>query len=218
MLFIIYFVRAKEETLISINDLLPQLIVYFREYGLWLLSITIILQCNGVPTGANFLAMAAGAFAYAGEFNMIALGTTVLASNIAGDLSCYYIWKHLGDWILRRFPSLRRYVETGLEKVGTSFDRYGFPTVVFTRFPLSAFALVTNILAGMTVYELYRFLAAVIIGEFMWSAFNLGIGYWFGDSWQTMGSFLSKFSTWIMLVTVLLIVFYLAVKQVKKGR
>jgi len=218
MLCIICLIHAKEETLISINDLLPQLIIYFREYGLWLLSITIILQCNGVPTGANLLVMAAGAFAYAGEFNLVPLGITVFISNIVGDLSSYYVWKYLGNWIWQHFPRLQGHFDASLSKAGASLERYGFPAVVFTRFPLSAFAFVTNILAGMTVYKFSSFFIAVAIGELMWSVFNLGVGYWFGDSWETAGSFISQFSIWILLVVALVIVFYLTHKQIKKGK
>jgi membrane-associated protein len=202
----------------TINSLLPLLIIYFREYGLWLLSTTIILQCNGIPTGANLLVMAAGAFAYACEFNLISLGITVYISNILGDLSSYYVWRYLGSWIWQRFPRLQRRVDPGLSKVGTSLERYGFLTVVLTRFPLSAFALVTNILAGMTGYKLSRFFTAVAIGELMWSIFNLAVGYWFGDSWETAGSFLSQFSAWVLLVAALIIVFCLAFKQIKKAK
>jgi len=199
-------------------DILPQLIIYLREYGLWLLSLAIILQCNGIPTGANIMVMAAGAFSFAGEINMIFLSLTVFISNIVGDLSSYYLWKYLGSWILLHFPRLQGHLDAGLAKAGNSFEHYGFLAVVFTRFPLSAFALVTNIVAGMTAYKLSRFIMADAIGEMMWSSFNLGVGYWFGDSWEEASALVSQFGWWLFLVLTMVIVFYLFARLMRQTK
>ena len=200
------------------NDILPQLIIYLREYGLWMLSLSIILQCNGIPTGANIMVMAAGAFSYAGEINIVSLSLTVFTSNIVGDLSSYYLWKYLGSRILRRFPRLQEHLDTGLNKASDYFERYGFLAVVFTRFPLSALALVTNIVAGMTAYNLSKFIMADVIGEMMWSVFNIAVGYWFGDSWEQANSLLSQFGLWFLLVLAMVIVFNIFIRQIKLAK
>lgn len=202
--------------MIPVNDILPQLIIYLREYGLWLLSLSIILQCNGIPTGANIMVMAAGAFAYAGELNIISLSLTVFMSNVVGDLSSYYLWKYLGSWILLHLPRLEGQLDFGMNKASDFLERFGFLAVIFTRIPFSALALVTNIVAGTTGYALSKFILADVIGELMWTAFNLGVGYWFGDSWETASSVISQFGMWVLLVVAFVIVFYLSVTQIKK--
>ena len=202
--------------MIPVNEVLPQLIIYLREYGLWLLSLSIILQCNGIPTGANIMVMAAGAFSFAGEINMVSLSLTVFISNIVGDLSSYYLWKYLGSWILMHFPRLQGQIDVGLNKASDFLERFGFLAIVFTRFPLSALALVTNIVAGMTAYPLSKFILADAIGEMMWTAFNLGLGYWFGDSWEEANTILSQFGIWVLLVVAFVIVFYLSARQLKR--
>jgi len=210
--------QAADGKSIPMIDFLPQLIIYLREYGLWLLSVCIVLQCNGIPTGANLLVIAAGAFSFAGEFNIVSLMLTVFITNVLGDLSSYFVWKYLGRWIFRNIPCVQGRLDAGIKKTRDSFERYGFLTVVFTRFPISILSSVMNIVAGTTEYLLSRFILAVVIGEMMWSAFYLGVGYWFGDSWEEASSLISQFGTWILLVVAFVIVFYLFVKQIKKEK
>ncbi|MGE5396553.1 MAG: DedA family protein [Chitinophagales bacterium] len=198
------------------NDILPQLIVYLREYGLWLLSLAIILQCNGIPTGANLMVMAAGAFSFAGELNIFTVSLTVLVSNVTGDLSGYFIWKYLGRWLFRKLPHLEQRLNASLKRTNSSFERYAFLTVVFTRFPISTLTPVINIMAGTTAYRLSGFIPADVIGEVMWTSFYLGIGYWFGDAWEEASALLSQFSQWLLLVVALIIVFYIFTKQIKR--
>jgi membrane-associated protein len=46
------------------------LVTYFLMYGIPVLGLTIIVGSNSIPSGAIVLAVAAGAFAYAGDFNI----------------------------------------------------------------------------------------------------------------------------------------------------
>ncbi len=72
------------------------LIEYFRNYNIWFLGIIIVLQCIGIPTGASLVVIASGAFAYAGEFNVVVLLFEVWFFAWLGDNISYIMWKFIG--------------------------------------------------------------------------------------------------------------------------
>jgi len=187
---------------------LPILIEWLRQYGIGLLGAAIILQTNGIPIGANFMVMAAGAFAYAGEYSLGWLALMVWAFLITGDITSYLLWRFLGNRMNERFPSFRHSIQPRLLRAGRIFDKYGALTVTFTRFPVSALSVAINIISGTTNFRMTRFMLAAALGELLWVAFNLGVGYWFGDSWEDIGPLLSAAGQWLALLLVLLLVIY----------
>jgi len=198
------------------NDVLLLFITYLREYGFWIISGAIILQCNGIPVGANIMVVATGAFSYAGEIDLVVLGLVVFISLLIGDLSSYCLWKWLGGWIWDKFPRFHGIMNSNLEKAKDSFHKYGFLTVIFTRFPFSALGPAINIVAGSTSFTLFPFILAVAAGELIWAVFYLRLGYWLGDSWEQASLVLSQFGIWLLLVLVLILVLYLFLHYIKK--
>lgn len=197
---------------------LPVLIEWLRQYGIGLLGAALILQTNGIPVGANFMVMAAGAFAYAGEYSLGWLALTVWAFLVAGDITSYILWRFLGNRLNERFPAFRHSIQPRLLKAGRIFDKYGAFTVIFTRFPVSALSLAINIISGTTNFRLARFVLAAAAGELLWAAFNLGVGYWFGDSWEDIGPLLPAAGQWLALLLVLLLVIYYLKKVIANHR
>jgi len=200
------------------SDIFAQFTLYINHYGLWLLGLCIILQCHGFPSGANFMVIASGALAALGELNPLSLVLTVVAANIIGDLSCYLLWKGLGNRIFQYFPGLKARLDQPMAKTADAFERYGFLAVLLTRFPVSALAVVMNIAAGTANCRFRCFAPAVVVGETIWTAFYVGIGYWFGDSWEAVYYQLSQFSLWVALGLGLAIGIYLSAKHIIKTR
>jgi Uncharacterized membrane-associated protein len=184
-------------------------------YGIPVLGGAVLLQSNGIPTGANFLVIAAGAFASAGEFNLAALFIWVWLFNIAGDSLGYYLWNGFGARMLEKMTYLERFLSFSLLKCSHYLEKYGQSGLFITRFPVSGLGPPMNFLTGLTGYGYKRFLAAVIPGEFLWTAFNLGMGYWFGDSWETIGTIVNDYLSWILTISALLLVVYLLYKMLR---
>jgi len=200
------------------GEIFSNITLYLNHYGLWLLGLCIILQCHGFPTGANFMVIASGALAAMGELNPAALVLTVVSSNIMGDLSCYLVWRGLGTRIFEHFPAVKERLDNQMEKTNDAFEHYGFLAVLFTRFPLSALAVVMNIVAGTTEYGFSRFAPAVVIGETMWTVFYVGLGYWFGDSWEEIYYQVSQFSLWLVLRIAIITGLYVLMSHIRKAR
>mgnify|MGYP003734109611 CR=1 FL=1 len=188
---------------------LPVLLEWLRQYGMPILCAAIILQTNGIPVGANFLVMAAGAFAFAGEYDVILLVVSVWLFLLIGDVSSYLLWKYLGSAACIRFPRLQHSLQPRLRKAGRLFERYGAAAVVFTRFPVSVLSIAINIVSGTTSFHFPRFILAAAVGETMWAGFNVSLGYWFGDSWQDISSLVPAAGQWFALLFILAAVVYL---------
>lgn len=186
------------------NDFLVWLIELFRQYNLLILALLIILQSNGIPVAANLLVIASGAFAYLSGRNIVVLGLEVWLVSVLGDSISYWIWRQAGPAAVVKFPRFGARVERGMSKLQKYFDRFGNATVLFTRFPLSGLGPLVNITAGFTAYRYQLYLGWALLGESLWAAFNLGVGYWFGDSFEQVIPLISQFSQLLFLLAALI--------------
>ncbi len=200
------------------NDFVVWLIELFRQYNLAFLALLIILQTNGIPVGANFLVIASGAFAYLNGGNIITLGLEVWFFSVLGDTISYCIWRKAGPGVITKFPRMGSWLERGGARLEGYFTRFGSATVFFTRFPFSALGPLVNITAGFSAYRYVVYLGWVILGESLWSAFNLGIGFWFGDSFEQVVPLVTQFSQLILLFAAIAgIVYWLFSKRRHKN-
>ncbi|NPV89283.1 MAG: DedA family protein [Firmicutes bacterium] len=197
------------------SDYISVLIEYFRQYHIAILGLTIVLQNNGVPLGSNFLVMAAGAFAFSGEFSLYTLGGQVLFFSLLGDSVSYLLWRKAGLGLLDRYPRLDRRIRPGLGRVEEHFQVRGGVTVLFSRFPLSALNPVVNITAGLGRYRYVPFIVIAAVGEVLWGGFNLGVGYWFGEEWEQIAGLLSQFGQIILMAVLLAVMVYAVIKLLK---
>lgn len=197
------------------GSLLDWLMQYFLIFGIPVLGIAIIIGSNALPSGAIFLAIAAGAFAYAGDFNLWSLLLWVWFFNTIGDFSSYWLWRSLGSTILSKFKFPRHYLALGLRKAGYYLDNYGLLSIFITRFPLAGLGPPMNILAGLSKYGFLRFTLAIIPGDLLYSAFTVGIGYWFGDAWESVGNTVNQYSQWISSLAALAVVLWLLARTIQ---
>jgi membrane-associated protein len=186
------------------SDFIILLVELFRQYNVLFLGVLIVLQNNGIPVGANFLVIVAGAFAYAGEFNLLALWGEVWFFTLLGDSLSYWLWRKGGSYLISKYPRIHAHIEPGIERANHFFDKHGKITVFFTRFPLSAMGPLVNISAGTSRFNYKIFVVYAFLGEFLWVSFNLGVGYWFGDSVEQIASIISQFGQLTVLLLILL--------------
>jgi len=194
------------------------LIEYFRSYNIWFLSIIIILQCIGIPTGASLVVIASGAFAYAGEFNVVVLLLEIWFFAWAGDNIAYIIWRYIGNKALNRHSKIRNLYETKILKAKNYLNKHGKSTVFFTRFLIAAMGPFVNAAAGITEYKFWTFSLFVALGELFWTCIYLGLGYWFGDSFETIVPIVTQFGQFFTYIAILIITLYFLIKAIKNKK
>ncbi|MHB8074144.1 DedA family protein [Desulfosporosinus fructosivorans] len=200
------------------SDILALTIETFRQYNIIFLAVLIMLQGIGIPTGLSVLIMASGAFASAGEFDIFLLFGQVWLLTLLGDSVGYWTWRQFGRLILRTFPRLQKSIDPKLRKTGIFFSKNGKVAIIITRFPLSALGALVNAIAGITKYRFIDFVLTVMIGELFWVAFYLGVGYWFGDAWETMSDLITQFGMLVGLIILLLMVLYFSYRMLSKKK
>lgn len=203
---------------LNMNDISALIIEFFRQYNIIFLAVLIMIQGIGVPTGAGVLVMATGAFASAGEFNIFLLFGEVWLFTTFGDSIGYWTWRRFGMFLLDTFPKMRSYLDPKLRKTGIFFKKRGKMAIILTRFPLSALGALVNATAGITKYKFLDFFLTAMIGEFLWVTVYLGVGYWFGDAWETISDLMTQFGLLTGMMTLLLIVMYLSYRMLNKKK
>lgn len=189
---------------------------YFKVYNIWFLSVLLLLQCIGIPTGATLLVIASGAFAYAGEFNIFILLIEVWIFVCVGDMVAYMLWKFIGHKTLNKFPKLKVYIEPKILKAHGYLEKHGKAAVFYTRFLISAVGPFINAAAGIADYELSHFILFVVLGELLWTGMYLGLGYWFGDSWENIIPIITQGSEILVYIIVLIVIVYFFIKILKR--
>ncbi|MCB2296441.1 DedA family protein [Clostridium tagluense] len=194
------------------------LIECFRNYNIWFLSIIIVLQCIGIPTGASLLVMASGAFAYAGEFNAVSLLLEIWFFSWVGDNIAYIMWRFIGDKVLNRHSKIKFYIQPKIFKAKNYLSKHGRSSVFFSRFIISAMGPFINATAGLSRYKFWTFSLFVALGELFWTCIYLGLGYWFGDSFETIIPIVTGFGQFITYIAILIIALYFFIKAIRNKK
>lgn len=194
------------------------LLEYFRSYNILFLSILIVLQCIGIPTGATLIVIASGAFAYAGEFNIVIIFAEIWFFAWIGDNIAYFMWRAVGEKLLNKSSRAQNYFEPKLEKSKDYLERHGKSSVFFTRFLISALGPFINAAAGMTKYRMVTFSFFVALGELFWTGVYFGLGYWFGDSWEMVVPMVTEFGQILTYIAILMIIVYFLIKLIRKRK
>jgi membrane-associated protein len=162
--------------------------------------------------------LAAGAFAALGDFNIVLLGLIALITATGGDNVSYLIGRQFGskvlDWLARR-PRLYLISPTVIPRSRVYFQKHGGWAIFLTRFLITAFGGVTNLLAGAELFPYPRFLGFDIAGNVIGAIIPLTLGYIFGASWEAIGDVLGDISGFL---TALLIFLYLLIRLIKMAR
>lgn len=196
------------------SGIVVTLISYLRKYNVWFLPIMIILQGFGIPTFPSVLVMASGAFAYQGEFNVIFLFLRVWLFIIAADTATYWAWRWFGEYLFNKYKRMKNYFKPKLHTAELYLEKRGKLAVFLTRFAVCAMSPLVNAVAGLSEYSFFQFISIAAAGDVIWTSIYVGLGYWFGDSWEEAASIVSKFGQLITLVLALIVMIYIAKKWV----
>ncbi|WP_406543520.1 DedA family protein [Clostridium ljungdahlii] len=174
--------------------------------------------CIGVPTGASLVVIASGAFAYAGQFNIVILLLEIWFFSCVGDNIAYIMWKIIDNKFLDKSFKLKTYFQPKIIKSQNYLEKHGKGAIFFTRFLISAMGPFVNAAAGITKYKLSTFNLFVALGELLWSCMYLGLGYWFGDSWESIVPIVTQVGQILTYATILIVAIYFFIKAKKMRR
>jgi membrane protein DedA with SNARE-associated domain len=160
-----------------------QLMAWLVRYGALTLFAAQVFGIFGVPIPDELLLTMAGALVARGVLH----GPSTLAAAVGGCLTgitlSYVLGRMVGVAVLRKV--FARHL-THLERAQEMFRRFGGWLLAFGYF-VPGVRHVTAITAGSGCLNYATFASYAYAGGVLWCAVFLGLGYYTGDQWQTVG-------------------------------
>jgi len=159
--------------------------VYFFGYpGVFILMV---LSNVYLPIPSQLVLPLSGFLVGQERFSLPLVLVASTAGSVVGTLILYAPGRWLGEESVRRF--LKRYGrfvpadESSLDKASESFDRHGGQAVLFARLVPGLGSLI-SVPAGIEKMPLGRFVAYTILGNGLYNAALVGLGWWLGSQWE----------------------------------
>jgi membrane protein DedA with SNARE-associated domain len=170
------------------------------------LFIIALLSPVGIPLGATFVIIAAGALSGTIEdyFFIVSL---IFFGLVVGDIVVYFTASHFEKIItekLCRYEKIKKKYEYG--KI--LFNKYGMWGIFLGRFILLGSGAPLNYISGFSKYSFRKFLAYSASGEFLYVSIYAYIGFVFKDSWVSLFDMIIEFPYIILLILLAIFAFY----------
>jgi len=185
-----------------VSDLATALLAWLAVYTYPVAALTVLVGSIGVPLPSTVVVLAAGSFTTDGDPDFRLLFGIILAAAVLGDVTSYSLGRWGGHVVIDRVGARIGLTRARIAAAEQRFERWGGWLVLVTRCLLTGLALPTNLAAGASTYPLPRFLAWAAVGETIWTAQLLTLGWWFGASWVSLLDYLDDAVTLLTALAV----------------
>ena len=134
----------------------------------------------------------------------------IFASIVAGDIFSYGLGRFAGDWVNRHLTPRR---EAVLKRAEALFDRYGPVSLYLTHSFFTSLDVPANLTAGLGRYPFRRFIIFVLTGRATWVLLYMTMGYVLGSQWEKASEFVGKYTGWLGLALVVILVGYYMIRR-----
>ena len=159
---------------------------------------------------------------YISHIRDIPLSWIILAIYL-GNLTSASIMYFAGRKVLRFYARhscfsyrVRLFDPYSILKVHHFFQKYGFYTVLFSRFS-AGIRFFVSITAGMVRMPFFLFLIAFFIATTLWNSILVGLGYFLSLEWRNLLQIL-KYYSWMITILLIGIFLFLYFRHRKKKK
>jgi membrane-associated protein len=186
----------------SVTD---QVLAALLVYGLPVLFGVILICSVGIPFPISLMLVAAGSFVEQGEMKLWQVIAVASVAAVLGDQIAYGLSRWGGRRLVNRF-SRRIGAENKIKEAEALTKRWSGAGIFFSRWLITALGPWVNVASGIAGYPWRRFLLWDVLGEVLWVALYVCIGYVFSNRVQAIAEILGNL-TWVivgLMVTVIL--------------
>ena len=169
-------------------------------YGLPFLFGIAVLAASGVPVSSSLALLVTGAFIASGELPLTESYLTALAGAVIGDQIGYQIGFRAGNAVEERLGRKPKRAAQIL-RAKDFIVRFGGVGVFLTRWLLAPIGPITNIICGASDMRWLRFTIWDFLGEVLWVAIYIGIGYAFRGNLEEMAALLGE-ASWLLIAAL----------------
>ncbi|MCC7431681.1 DedA family protein [bacterium] len=186
-------------------DVLPPVVVYL------ILFVSAILE-NIVPPIPGDTIIVFGAYLVGvGKLDFLPTYLFTTAGSSTGFMALYFFSLKLGkDYFLKKdlffLPAKK------IEEADLWFKKYGFWLIVGNRF-ITGLRTAITIFSGIARLNWVYVLVFATISGLLWNGILIYVGFLLGENWQNVEFYLTRYSTFILILLALILVFYLAKKN-----
>lgn len=158
-----------------------------------------------VPIPSGNVLMASGAFASVGYLDIYIVVVLSIVGNILGDNLGYLISRKYGEKVLS-FIGLRKILQSKkFKNLEISFNKNPGFIIFISRFEILS-TLSINLLSGLSKTPYKKYLYHEIAGSISQVIFYSFIGYFFANSWESIGSTIGRVGIIVIFILILFFV------------
>lgn len=176
------------------TDMLMQLIT---DYGIVVLSGSILLGCLAIPFPSSILLVLSGAFVGSGDMDLSAVLTAAFISAVIGDQLSYALGSLGGNALETRLAKSPKYSKSILKAKAFS-SKWGGIGVFFSRWLVAPIGPWINYASGMGDYHWRGFTFWAVLGEAIWVSGYVTLGIVFSSNAIALAELLGNIS-WLLL-------------------
>jgi membrane protein DedA with SNARE-associated domain len=155
------------------------------------------------PSPSDMMIVFGGALVAIGQLGFMPALLSATAGSVSGFVAMYLIGKWFGNHILEQGKVKFIKVET-VNKVETWFRNHGYWVIVVNRF-LTGTRAVVSFFAGMSEMKLSLTVTLCAVSALIWNAILVTIGYYLGQSWEQIATYLRDYGRVVTLIVILVL-------------
>jgi membrane protein DedA with SNARE-associated domain len=202
-----------------VDQLLDWFMPLFSNWGYLIVFVGVFLESiflTGWIAPGTTVILIAGFFASQGDLNIWMIWVTSVVAALLGDNVGYFIGRFTGKRVMERYQE-RPKLPGGLERSQRYFARYGGINVLFGRM-ISGVDAFIPLTAGTSGMPHWKYMAYDVPAAMLWSGVFCALGYFFGESWQTIDKVISWLGWGALCLIVLVVAAILVFRHRAKKR
>lgn len=160
-------------------------------HGTLIIAVTTFLSCLALPIPSSFVMLAGGAFAASGDLDLWAVVAAAYGGAVLGDQTGFRAGRYGGRVLEERVGRAPARAAL-LARARTYVDRWGVAGVFFSTWLVAPLGPWVNIAAGAAGMGALRFTIWDALGEAVWVAIYVGLGYAFAANIDALSAVLGN--------------------------
>ena len=194
----------------SIPELITKTVETNPYIAYIVIGLAMFLENLIPPIPSEIIMPLGGFFVYKGDLNLYILIIAGLIGTVAGALPWYFLGSLLNEKKLSNFIDRNgKFIGISLKDLDKSslwFDKYGVQLVFWGRL-IPGIRTLISVPAGVELMPINKFLIWTSLGSLIWVIFLTSAGYFLGENYEIIGSYIDNFKVILKPMFIILILF-----------
>lgn len=186
-------------------DQILSYILLYKYFALFLITFFASLT-NLTPASPSLIA--SGSFVLTGVLNYWQVIVFGFLGTVLGDITAYFLSYYYSKEILMKIGFKKILKSKSFSKAERLFEKNSGKTIFLSRFLLTSFGPIINLVAGLSKISFKKFIIYDLLGELIYVFLLTGVGYLFADNWKYISNLLSYASNILIVLSILVITLY----------